>query len=790
MTTLKTESDSYRGTASDLRDIPWPAAIGVLVFVVLALFVDLFFSGSASVISHPRTDLASYFIFVREFGFRELSQGNLALWNPHILSGTPFFGGFQSALLYPPNWIYLLLPLGSALNLEVAGHLFVLGAFTLLWAREQSGSWMGGLIAALIAMLGGANYLHVYGGHLGMLDATAWMPLLFIAVDRIILRHSLASAWIGTLAITMQIHAGHPQTVYATALAASAYFLLQLWRSPNKKKSCLWALSIYPAALALGAWQLIAAFAASAESTRGGALPYADSASFSLPWINLITLAAPWFLGKNPEGESLSGGVYVGEYYMWEMVVYVGAAGVFLAAVGLFQSRGRYRWVVGALATLFLILALGENTPLHRLLHFALPGFDRFRGSCKFTSQATMFIAMLAALGWKSLVNERRLSVHAMSAITAAVLFMFAGVIIFLSGRTDSGIWARVLDSISTSGHSFVNPERFSDPALVSASASQAARSACGAGVAFGVIGVALAWRNRSRFAICLLPLLLALELFFFARGARPSFELKPTLHPPELLSIRDQLEHGERVLTRGGLENAMMSNGMLSIWGYDPQVSRRYAEWMFFTQGLNPNDASYELSIKRLTPAHQLMRCARGLIQDNNASALRGIKPTLPQAFLVSDWEVLKGRDEILSRSADAGFDPMKKAFLENDPGINPNSGEGSGQVQIVPSKSNATDTIMCEVETDSSALLVFTSSYSSGWRARAVEGGERYSVLPVNHVQLGVALAPGKHHIKLEYAPTGITFGKCMTLSTLALFLAAGVLIARRRFSRQVAA
>lgn len=773
-----------------VRDLPWQVAFSALALVVLALFADLFISGSASVISHPRTDLASYFIFVREFGFRELSQGNLALWNPYTFSGTPFFGGFQSALLYPPNWIYLLLPLGAAINLEVAAHLFLLGAFTLLWAREHSGTWMGGLIAALIAMLGGANYLHVYGGHLGMLDATAWMPLLFIAVDRIILRPSLASAWIGTLAIAMQIHAGHPQTVYATALAASAYFVLQLWRSPNKKQSCLWALSIYPAALALGAWQLIAAFAASAESTRGGALSYAESASFSLPWINLITLIAPWFLGKNLISEPFANGVYVGEYYMWEMVTYVGVAGVFLAAVGLIQSRGRYRFVVGALAALFLFLALGENTPLHRLLYFVLPGFDRFRGSCKFASQATMFIAMLAALGWKSLVNERPLSLQLKGAISAAVIFLLVGVIIFLSGRMDSGAWSRLLESISMTGHSLVTSQRFGDPTFVSASASQAARSASGAGVAFGVIAVALAWRNRLRFVIYFIPLLLAVELFFFARAARPSFRLEPTLHPAELLSVRDQLEPGERVLTRGGLENAMMSNGMLSIWGYDPQVSRRYAEWMFITQGLNPDDASYELSIKRLTPAHQLMRCARGLIREDDASALRGIKPTLPQAFLVSDWEVMKGRDEILSRSTVAGFHPMKKSFLENYPGINPTGGKGSGLVQIVPSNSNATDTIICEVETDSSALLVFTSSHSSGWRARAVESGERYSVLPVNHVQLGVALNPGKHHIELEYAPSGITLGKCITLTTLAFFLAAGVLIARNRFLRQAAA
>ncbi|MCZ6673052.1 MAG: hypothetical protein O7C75_08940, partial [Verrucomicrobia bacterium] len=88
-------------------------ALLILVGLTRLMFLDVLFSPSAVILSQQGTDLSSQFVYWRDFGFSQLSQGNLALWNPHIFSGMPYFGGFQSALLYPPNWLYLVLPLAT-----------------------------------------------------------------------------------------------------------------------------------------------------------------------------------------------------------------------------------------------------------------------------------------------------------------------------------------------------------------------------------------------------------------------------------------------------------------------------------------------------------------------------------------------------------------------------------------------------------------------------------------------------------------------------------------------------
>ncbi len=75
----------------------------ILFGLTLLMFVDVLFSPREILLAQQGTDLSAQFVYWREFGFGQLAQGNLALWNPHIYSGVPYFGGFQSALLYPPN---------------------------------------------------------------------------------------------------------------------------------------------------------------------------------------------------------------------------------------------------------------------------------------------------------------------------------------------------------------------------------------------------------------------------------------------------------------------------------------------------------------------------------------------------------------------------------------------------------------------------------------------------------------------------------------------------------------
>ena len=75
----------------------------LLLALALAVFGDLLFVGGKRVLGHPGSDMFLQYFAWREFGFRELAKGNLALWNPHIFSGAPYFGGMQGVCSIRPT---------------------------------------------------------------------------------------------------------------------------------------------------------------------------------------------------------------------------------------------------------------------------------------------------------------------------------------------------------------------------------------------------------------------------------------------------------------------------------------------------------------------------------------------------------------------------------------------------------------------------------------------------------------------------------------------------------------
>src|SRR5262249_14246577 len=102
-------------TIMDQRRANLIAIIGLFALTFL-MFGDVLFAGGTRVLSDRGADLVLQYYSWRDFGFGELAKGHLALWNPYIFGGAPFFGGMQGALLYPINWLFLFLPLPIAIN--------------------------------------------------------------------------------------------------------------------------------------------------------------------------------------------------------------------------------------------------------------------------------------------------------------------------------------------------------------------------------------------------------------------------------------------------------------------------------------------------------------------------------------------------------------------------------------------------------------------------------------------------------------------------------------------------
>jgi xanthosine utilization system XapX-like protein len=744
-----------------------PGLVGPLVLaaVTLVLFGDVLFSTKALVLSKYGTDLSELFLYLREFGFGELRRGHLPLWNPYLFAGAPYLGTFQSALLYPPNVLYLLLPLPRAINWDIALHVFLAGLFTYYWALRRGLQPGACLLSAAVVMLGGPFYLHLYAGHLTVLASMAWAPLILLAIDGLSEPRPLRWGLLGTLAAALQLLAGYPQTFFYTAVAAVLYLGVRVAAREAPAQALLGLVGIYIGAAALGAAQLLPGLELGAESTRGAGVPYSFAALFSFPPENLLTLIAPGFFGDLRE----AGVSYWGRCYLWEMSLFCGVGACALAAHGVAQRNRSGRWLALVWVAL-LLLALGGHTPLLRLLHAWVPGFDRFRGPSKFILPASLMLALMSGTGMDRLLREpgsgRRMALFLLSLGVAAGA---AAAWVYLSAGGGLGSdWGRLMQAVAATGESYLPRAAYKDPDFVRRAGEAAAQGLLVCAAVSLLLAAFFRVGDRPG-RVFLIGIVAVLELGRFAATLRPTFDFADTRAP---LIRRFLAEHpGDYRILQVLHPTSALSTRAQNLAGYEPSsILERYARFIAFTQG-QPEVETAGPTISRIHPLFRLLRCRYAFVHRGGQVGVMEIPDSLARVQLVYDWQLLRERDAIFTAMASRGFDPRRTVILESRPDPLPVLGAPGGWARAAVL---STDALEIEAEAPRPALLLVGDSYSRGWRAVPLPGSSQagYEVMPADWVIRAIPLAAGRHRLRLEYAPAGFRIGKWVSLVSLVLF------------------
>jgi hypothetical protein len=726
-----------------------------LAALVLAMFHDVLFASGTIVLGHQTTDLAVQFLAWRQFGFGELAKGNIALWNPYIYSGMPFFGGMQSALLYPPNLLFLALPLPLAVNWTIALNVWLLGAFMYLWMLRRGLRPLAAFTCGALLMFCAPHFLHIYAGHLTNLAAMTWVPLIFLSIDEWLRSQRFGWCMLGMAAVAMQILAGHPQYVFYTAIGAALYSAVRLIGSPGRRLAAAGGLlTLHPGGALLAAAQLLIGIQTTHETIRGKPLPFSFASQFPLPPENLVTLVAPGFFGTAP--------VYWGQWNLWETSLFIGVIGVALALYGaaakpgMGGARDRTALLVTLVAT--LVLALGDATPLFRLLYDYAPGFDRFRAIAKFVFVTALILIVLAGHGLERIAREGAVSPRAIWAAGVAGVALL-GAASALS-YTD---WRLFMLSIWATGNTYARLDQHSYPLFLENAQWLASSSLAVAGVTLLVLAALATWLRAGRRPALWIAALAIAEIFFFARANRETFDTTKLFIPAVAKSLG--LAPGEYRIQNPINPNTAMISGEYDIWGEDPGVTRRYAEFVAWTEGRNPDEAMQYVRFRYFSSLLSMLRLRFAAIDVEHARRHEMIMldtalPPFKRLELIGGYRVVHGRDAIFSAMASAAFDPRREVILEAAPRPAPAAAAKPGAARIVR---EGTDFMDIEAELSSPAVLLVTDAWTPSWRARALPGSAQatYEVMPADYMLRGIPLGAGRHQLRLEYAPRAYAIG-----------------------------
>ncbi|MBN1123013.1 MAG: YfhO family protein [Anaerolineae bacterium] len=435
----------------------WP---DILALVFLLLLVLIFFwpvTLDLGWIPYGGGDLTSMLWPNYSYAAQSLNSGRIPLWNPTLKGGEPFIADSETGLLYPINLItFFLLPSlpYEAVEWLVLVHIWLAGA-SMYWlmrvllprpvtqdqvtANSQSPylSHLASLFSGTAFMFSGVFITHI--GNLNLNAVSAWLPAVFAALHLALTRRSFGWAAGAGVLLSFSALAGHAQMSIIIGFALGLYTVWYIaWAGEDRLRLLALAGLTPVVAFGLSAVAFFPAVEILPMTSRAN-LDYNAATAFSIPWAGLGGLFSPLVFGRGPKG-------FWGPWNRIELG-YLGVLPLFFAGLAPFKKWRSMPTFMAALGFLGLLIALGNNAPLHRLLYLTVPGFSGMRVPARFILLTDFSLAILAGFGLCNLFAISRKRLFTWGAVLlfvslVAILFGYHHAITVTGTRHDSALRA------------------------------------------------------------------------------------------------------------------------------------------------------------------------------------------------------------------------------------------------------------------------------------------------------------------------------------------------------------
>ena len=403
---------------------------GLVVYLVLQALTVAFLPALRSARESFYDDVLLGFFAPEKHGLaRLLRDGFLPTWLDNQYGGEPFLANLQHAVLYPGNLPFWFLPTSTALEAVAALHVALAGVGMWAYCRVALRTgWAGAALAGLAFGFGSVTLQHII--LLNQLQVIAWMPLVLLFGHLALERGRLRWVVLTGVSAGLQLLAGHPEEWVYTLFALATYGLAWAMASPPRdwpRRALAAALRLGGAMVALGllfAWQLLPTLLLQRQGWRTA--PSFDE-QYELPARLAFNALLPDY------GNTLFG----------ENVGFIGLVALGLAGLGVWAGPARLTWMRGwavAISLFGIVMALGDQNALYRLIAGNLDLVAEFRVPARYLLLAYFPLAAAAALGADALLGRDlgRLGARARQGLGGlAVVGLVLGFALLVGGHSD-----------------------------------------------------------------------------------------------------------------------------------------------------------------------------------------------------------------------------------------------------------------------------------------------------------------------------------------------------------------
>ena len=724
----------------------------------------------ASLLPHLRAALPGLSYYFRDFTVTfyplrhlwatELAAGRFPLWNPYVSEGA-----FLLPTLYPVDLLHALFPGPASVSWLLTLHFPLAAAAAYLLARDLGAEREGAFVSGVVYSMGGlalsALNLYVF------LQALALAPLVVLGLRRAALS---GRRWIAAAGVIVAVALSTLALEFVAQAIVLGLALALAEESPRARVAGRLAGAL---AIAAGFAAVPLALTADAlrHSVRGSGFPREIALGNELHPAVLLQVLLPGVLGSlRAPVEEWWGGRFYTKGFPYFLSLYLGPCALGVAAAGWCGPERRRRIVLAAAGLLGLWYALGTRGGLALAVSY-LPPVQWFRFPSKALLLPYLAVAIFAGFGADRLRRGGGWRALAVVSLAAAAV----------AGMVAAAPWiapdlpARALAITREAG------------ARAGRSVSMDALAVAGVSVLLAALSfLVLKRRLAPARAALVLTVLVVADLARAGMGMNP--QVTPGFYTllPEMQALRLDALSGGRVFSYGldasPVFRRFLASGTpgLGLWSFflSRQALAPYANVIDRVELAEGKDLTAfvpraaELAAEEYDPARvgEILARLRSAAVTRVVSLDRLSHPDLeliaeipagppavvlrvyalagswPRAFVACRVVAATGAEDAGRRALTPEVRPDADVALEAPVP----AGCASGSVTTVSSVPGAEE---YDVESDGLAVLVTRDSFAPGWTA-TVDGGEA-DVVRANGKHRAVAVAAGRHRVRLRYAP-----------------------------------
>ncbi|MDY7009988.1 MAG: hypothetical protein SVV80_04465 [Planctomycetota bacterium] len=356
-----------------------------------------------------------YYFPLRTMVAGQVRSGQLPLWNAGEAGGVALLADPQSAVFFPPNWMFLFLPPRLAYSLCIFLTFALAGGGAYLYMRRIGLILPAAIFGAVAFEFCGFMVGHRV--HLGLIQTAAFLPWGLWCIERLRKNaHRLKTCATGIALMApifaLTLAAGHWPTAINLIVVWFVYLLIRC-RPVGR------ALAVSASAAVIGsailAPQIIATASYIHQTVRSG-VPYVVAGENSFFPLAGVLAFFPFIMGnRTPNFFSQQ---WWGPWHLCEMLGYVGLVTLTLAAGTIWKFYRKsnsspdvadssvrfvhlWTWILIGAA----VWALGYYLPTYRLIHM-IPIFGSVRCPARMLLVIDLALAVLAAIGIDALVRK------------------------------------------------------------------------------------------------------------------------------------------------------------------------------------------------------------------------------------------------------------------------------------------------------------------------------------------------------------------------------------------------